>query len=236
MCSLKNGFGRKFIMMRVTSQMLDKAAAKSGLPIRRASLLDYIDNPSLGNNPLLNSLEKNSGITVDSKRKEAYEKLEKAADKLFQSADVLTDDGEKSAFAEAEKSGDAGQVYDGISNLLKNYNNLLEVLKSSSSPINDYYRKMMEEAAEENSEAFSSVGITISKEGTVSIDQEKLKTADLKALEKIFGTSGTFTVKTEFLAARVALNAQAGISSISNQYDSMGSSFSASYGKYDFWG
>lgn len=223
-------------MMRVTSQMLDKAAAKSGLPIRRASLLDYIDNPSLGNNPLLNSLEKNSGITVDSKRKEAYEKLEKAADKLFQSADVLTDDGEKSAFAEAEKSGDAGQVYDGISNLLKNYNNLLEVLKSSSSPINDYYRKMMEEAAEENSEAFSSVGITISKEGTVSIDQEKLKTADLKALEKIFGTSGTFTVKTEFLAARVALNAQAGISSISNQYDSMGSSFSASYGKYDFWG
>ncbi|MCI8378552.1 MAG: hypothetical protein HFH72_08525 [Lachnospiraceae bacterium] len=223
-------------MMRVTSQMLDKAAAKSGLPIRRASLLDYIDNPSLGNNPLLNSLEKNSGITVDSKRKEAYEKLEKAADKLFQSADVLTDDGEKSAFAEAEKSGDAGQVYDGISNLLENYNNLLEVLKSSSSPINDYYRKMMEEAAEENSEAFSSVGITISKEGTVSIDQEKLKTADLKALEKIFGTSGTFTVKTEFLAARVALNAQAGISSISNQYDSMGSSFSASYGKYDFWG
>ena len=217
-------------MMRVTSQMLDKAAAKSGLPIRRASLLDYIDNP------LLNSLEKNSGITVDSKRKEAYEKLEKAADKLFQSADVLTDDGEKSAFAEAEKSGDAGQVYDGISNLLKNYNNLLEVLKSSSSPINDYYRKMMEEAAEENREAFSSVGITISKEGTVSIDQEKLKTADLKALEKIFGTSGTFTVKTEFLAARVALNAQAGISSISNQYDSMGSSFSASYGKYDFWG
>ena len=216
-------------MMRVTSQMLDKAAAKSGLPIRRASLLDYIDNPSLGNNPLLNSLEKNSGITVDSKRKEAYEKLEKAADKLFQSADVLTDDGEKSAFAEAEKSGDAGQVYDGISNLLKNYNNLLEVLKSSSSPINDYYRKMMEEAAEENREAFSSVGITISKEGTVSIDQEK-------ALEKIFGTSGTFTVKTEFLAARVALNAQAGISSISNQYDSMGSSFSASYGKYDFWG
>jgi hypothetical protein len=216
--------------------MLDKAAAKSGLPIRRASLLDYIDNPSLGNNPLLNSLEKNSGITVDSKRKEAYEKLEKAADKLFQSADVLTDDGEKSAFAEAEKSGDAGQVYDGISNLLKNYNNLLEVLKSSSSPINDYYRKMMEEAAEENREAFSSVGITISKEGTVSIDQEKLKTADLKALEKIFGTSGTFTVKTEFLAARVALNAQAGISSISNQYDSMGSSFSASYGKYDFWG
>ena len=70
----------------------------------------------------------------------------------------------------------------------------------------------------------------------MSIDQEKLKTADLKALEKIFGTSGTFTVKTEFLAARVALNAQAGISSISNQYDSMGSSFSASYGKYDFWG
>ena len=43
-------------MMRVTSQMLDKAAAKSGLPIRRASLLDYIDNPSLGNNPLLNVL------------------------------------------------------------------------------------------------------------------------------------------------------------------------------------
>ena len=125
--------------------------------------MDYIDNPSLGNNPLLNSLEKNSGITVDSKRKEAYEKLEKAADKLFQSADVLTDDGEKSAFAEAEKSGDAGQVYDGISNLLKNYNNLLEVLKSSSSPINDYYRKMMEEAAEENREAFSSSRIKISK-------------------------------------------------------------------------
>lgn len=223
-------------MMRVTTQMLDKTAAKSGLSIRRASLLDYIDNPGMGNNPLLDALGKNSGIAVDSKRKESYEKLETAAQKLFQSADVLTADGEKSAFAEAKKSGDAEKIYDGIIDFVKNYNNIVDVLKSSSSPLNDYYQKMLKEAAEENSEALGNMGITVSEEGIISVDKEKLKTADLDSLEKVFGASGTFTTKAEFLAARIALNAQAGIASVSNQYDSMGSSYSASYGKYDFWG
>ncbi len=223
-------------MMRVTSQMLDRAAAKSGLPIRRASLLDYIDNPGMGNNPLLDSLGKNNGITVDSTRKNAYEKLGKAALNLFQSVGTLTSDDENSAFAEAKKSGDTTKIQSEIENLVKNYNKMLDVLKSSSSPINTYYREILEETAEENSEAFSQIGITISKDGVLSIDQEKLKAADLDSLEKIFGASGTFGPKAEFLAARIALNAQAGIASVSNQYNSTGNNYSASYGNYDFWG
>lgn len=223
-------------MMRVTNQMLDREAAKSGLPIRRASLLDYIDNPSLGSNSLLDSVGKSSGILVDSKRKGVYEKLEEAADKLFQSAGILTAKGEKSAFAEAKKSGDAEKIYEGIDSFVENYNSMLKLLQSSSSPLNDYYRKMLEEAAEENSEALSGLGITVSKEGTVSIDKEKLKKEGIDSLEKVFGESGTFVTKVEFLASRISLNAQAGIASVSNQYDSVGSGYSASYGKYDFWG
>ena len=52
--------------MRVTTQMLNRAAAKTGLPFAPGnSLLNYVNQTKAGSeNPLLAALGKNSGVTA----------------------------------------------------------------------------------------------------------------------------------------------------------------------------
>lgn len=219
--------------MRITTQMLNESARRAGLPINNTSLLNYINGNS-SENTLLSALNKSS--TVDSAKKSNYEKLEKAADELSQNVNFFTAEGEKSVFAKARESENNEEIYDGVEALVESYNNTINYLKTDSSSLNIYYRQMLQEAAIGNKEALSSVGITISKDGTLEIDKDKLEAADTDSLENVLGKSGTFSGKVEILAARIADNAEANAESLSSQYSSTGSLYSALGSKYDFWG
>lgn len=219
--------------MRITTQMLNESARRAGLPINNTSLLNYINGNS-SENTLLSALNKSS--TVDSTKKSNYEKLEKAADQLLQDVNFFTAEGEKSVFAKARESENNEEIYDGAEALVESYNNTLNYLKADSSSLNIYYRQMLQEAVTGNKEALSSIGITISKDGTLEIDKDKLEAADTDSLEKVLGKSGTFSGKVAILAARIADNAEANAGSLSSQYSSTGSLYSALGSKYDFWG
>lgn len=219
--------------MRITTQMLNESARRAGLPINNTSLLNYINGNS-SENTLLSALNKSS--TVDSTKKSNYEKLEKAADQLLQDVNFFTAEGEKSVFAKARESENNEEIYDGAEALVESYNNTLNYLKADSSSLNIYYRQMLQEAVTGNKEALSSIGITISKDGTLEIDKDKLEAADTDSLEKVLGKSGTFSGKVAILAARIADNAEANAGSLSSQYSSTGSLYSALASKYDFWG
>lgn len=220
--------------MRITTQMLSETAKRAGITIRKTSLLDYINNDS-SKNTLLNGPDK--GGAVDSVRKSSYEKLEKEADTLLKKAGLFTEDGEKTVFDKARESGSNQEVYDGIVAMMESYNNTLKSLNTVSDAykLNAYYSKMLMEAAAENSEALSNVGITIAKDGTAEINKDKLKAADIDSLEKAFGTSGTFSEKTAFLASRISDNAKANSESLSSLYGITGNIYSALGSKYDFW-
>lgn len=219
--------------MRVTTKMLYESARKAGLPGNQVSLLDYI-NKDNSQNALINSLNKNSG--VDTEKKSSFEKLEKAADQLLQKAEIFTTKGEKSVFSKARESGDNQQIYAGVEALVESYNNTIKSLKTASTTLNDYYRKMLQEAAAENSDALKSIGVTISKDGTAVIDRDKLKAADIDSLEKALGSSEGFAKKAAFLAGRISDNAKANADSLLNQYNSSGNTYSGMFNKYDFWG
>ena len=70
----------------------------------------------------------------------------------------------------------------------------------------------------------------------MTVDPDKLKAADIDALEKALGASGGFTSKVSFVAGRVSDNAKAGAESISSQYGANGSLLTASGSKYSVWG
>lgn len=112
----------------------------------------------------------------------------------------------------------------------------MKILESAPGSLNDYYRQMLQEAASGNSEALASVGITVSGNGKMTVDSDKLKTADVDALEKALGTSGGFTSKVSFVAGRVSDNARAGAESITSQYGANGSLLAAAGSRYSFWG
>lgn len=221
--------------MRITNQMLNESARKAGLPINYTSLLNYINNDS-SNNTLLSALSKNRSSAVDTGTKSNYEKLQKTAEQLVQKAEIFTTEGEESIFAKARESDSNQEIYAGVEVLVENYNNTLKALKTASTPLNDYYRQMLQEAANENSGALENIGITISKDGTAVLDRDKLKAADTDTLEKALGTSGTFSTKVAFLATRISDNAQVNAKSLTNQYNSKGNISSSLSNQYDVWG
>lgn len=225
--------------MRITTQMLNETASKSGLPINNASLLNSSTDADGVNNSLLDALSKSSEkeLLADSKTNISYETLEKAADELKKYAETLLQDGENSIFGQAEESGDYQKVYDSIKGFFESYNNTLEALKGASGMMNEFYRQMLTETSEGIKESLGNVGITFDDKGTAVVDMEKLKQADPKTLEALFGSQSEFVGKVKVLSGRISDNAEENAKSLSSTYASNGNLYTAVTGsKYDVWG
>lgn len=221
--------------MRITTKMVNDAAVKAGVPVNSNSLLDYVKGSS--NNNLMSALQ--SGKTDKSTTsKNSYEKLEKASEELADKAQLLAKEGEDSIFAKAKESGKNDEIVSNVTALAERYNETLKELQASSSVLNDYYRKELQELAEGHSKELSSIGISVSKDGTISIDKEKLKAADVDKLEKVLGDTAGFGAKAAFLADKISDQARANAESLSSRYQADGSTHTSSFNtnKYDFWG
>ncbi len=217
--------------MRVTDQIINETARRAGVPVNM-SLVDFLNKNHKDDFSDVFGAEASTNLA----KKNSYEKLEKTAEELARSAQAFMAEGQDSMFAKAKESGDYGEVYSQVEKLLESYNSTLKSLKSSSSALDGYYRQMLTEAASENSEALKTAGIAIGKDGTLSLDMEKLKELDKESLENLFGPSGTFTEKVAFLGERVADNAGANALSFSSKYNASGNSYASFGNKYDIWG
>lgn len=219
-------------MMRITTQMLNRSARKAGLPIHSASLLNYVKGKS--GNTTLGALNKSSKTNTATRIK--YEKLEKTADQLSEAASVFMESGKDSIFSKARESGDSKDICNAVEDFVGKYNNTLSALKNASGTLNDYYSQMLNSAAFDKKEALESIGISIAKDGSLSVDRDKLKGADIDTLEKVLGNTTGFTKKAAYAAGRVSDNARTNQRSLSSQYSSGGTPYSALAGKYDWFG
>lgn len=218
--------------------MLNETARKAGVPIHQSSLLDYVNGGGNENeNTLLGALSnKNSKSSASSKlfQNDTYDKMEKSADELNDVAEALLAEGEDSIFAKAKKSGDNSEVVQNIEKLVNKFNTVAKNLKSASGSMNDYYYQMLLEAAKDG-EGLSNIGVSLTKDGTLSLDKEKLKASSVEDLEKAL-TSDSFAAKVGYLSGRVADHAKTNAQSIFNQYNSKGSIAALAGNRYDFWG
>ena len=162
--------------MRVTTQMLNESARRAGLPINHSSLLDHIGGN--GKNALLDALNKKNSTVIDTENKKKYEKLGKTAEKLVNSSDALLQEGEKGIFAQVKESEDKQKLYDSIKTLFVDYNSSIKALKDTAGTMNDFYRQMLIETPEDAKEELAKVGVSFAKDGTASVDMDKLKSAD----------------------------------------------------------
>lgn len=198
--------------------------------------MNYIKTEGTGNT-LLDALNKNKETSENSAQKNSYEKLDKEANQLMQAAESLLQDGEASLFEQAKANGNNQKVYDGIESFFEKYNSTLKALKNTSNTMNDFYRQMMLETSAEAKDAFVNIGINFSKDGTATLNMEKVKNTDIATLESLFGKESDFVNKTEFLSTRISDNAEANIESLSSAYNANGSLYTAmGNGKIDIWG
>lgn len=220
--------------MRVTTQMLNQTAKRTGIPINQNNLLSYINNDSSSDgNTLLDALNKNHKVSTEMVSN--YKKLEKSAESLREQAEKLAETGEESFLEKIRESGNTNEAYAAVESYVERYNSTLSDLKKSTGMLDQYYSEMLKEAASDNREQLEKIGITVGKEGTLSIQKEKLQAASVEDIQSAFGGAGQLASKTAYIAGRISDHAQADIKSASSQYDGTGNLYSQLTSRFDFW-
>lgn len=218
--------------MRVTNQMLSNAAAQSGRMVQGSSLLDYLKTDS-SQDGIFGSLTQKSSQLLSSIQAEKYEKMETAVDDVLEQLTLMADEGEESLFGKAKADGDNTEICKTVEKLVEEYNQAIKELSSGQDALLSSCAPALKQVASQNKEALQKLGITMEKDGTLKVDSEKLKAADIESLEKVFGNSGTFSVRTAYVLSQASEYAAANAESLTSQYDASGNTYTLSGNKFD---
>ncbi|SCZ80424.1 hypothetical protein [Pseudobutyrivibrio xylanivorans] len=157
-------------------------------------------NKSKSGNPLINQLISNNEMKYQQKMEslgigtksgnDKYKKVNQAANSLLDALNSLSK--EDLYRAEEGKEYDNSNLLKSVSNYVTAYNNTISNLTSCGGSLNNSFKTEFLEAFKENSEAFANIGITMSTDGKLSINQDKLKTAKAEDIQKLLGASSKY--------------------------------------------
>lgn len=226
--------------MRITNNMIINRSPKKGIhnTYQRTALLSLLQKHSsstdiFGRIGQTSSKNNASALLM----KNTYTKLEDSSEKLSKYASSLLETEKDSIYDKAEESGSTSSIVSNVSKLVEEYNSTINQLNKAGGSMNEFYRQQLKAIPSSCKDALKAIGITQQKDGSLSIDEKTLKSADTATLKKALGNDTGFASKIDFISGRVNKNAAANAASASSQYNSRGSSYSGYYGssKYNFW-
>lgn len=146
-----------------------------------------------------NKTSASTNISIDSNAK--LSQISSVSSKLQESSTNLLAKGSTSLFKTSEvkdengnvtKEYDMDKIYKGVKEFVDNYNSVLS--KASTSKVNSISKAVanMASSGKVNSNLLKSVGITVNDNNTLSVDEKKLKEADVSTLKILFNTSGSY--------------------------------------------
>lgn len=214
-------------LSRTTTQMLNHSRSKTKISSsRRSSLLSALRNKNSG---LMNTrfgMMNASSIQSARLQRSKYEKLENASASLLEQTKLL-----------AEKAETGGKDLSGTAaDMVQNFNDTLEYLGQSSGILNNYYRQTMKEIVATNRDALEEAGISVRKDGTLSLNKEKFAGADPEKIRKAIGATSDFAKRMQAVASRTADNAKASAQSAASQYNANGAMTNSYLSRYNFRG
>ena len=226
--------------MRITNNMIINRSSKKGIhnTYQRTALLSLLQKNSsstdiFGRIGQTSSKNNASALLM----KNTYTKLEDSSEKLSKYASSLLETEKDSIYDKAEESGSTSSIVSNVSKLVEEYNSTINQLNKAGGSMNEFYRQQLKAIPSSCKDVLKAIGITQQKDGSLSIDEKTLKSADTATLKKALGNDTGFASKIDFISGRVNKNAAANAASASSQYNSIGSSYSGYYGssKYNFW-
>lgn len=226
--------------MRITNNMIINRSSKKGIhnTYQRTALLSLLQKNSsstdiFGRIGQTSSKNNASALLM----KNTYTKLEDSSEKLSKYASSLLETEKDSIYDKAEESGSTSSIVSNVSKLVEEYNSTINQLNKAGGSMNEFYRQQLKAIPSSCKDVLKAIGITQQKDGSLSIDEKTLKSADTATLKKALGNDTGFASKINFISGRVNKNAAANAASASSQYNSRGSSYSGYYGssKYNFW-
>ena len=226
--------------MRITNNMIINRSSKKGIhnTYQRTALLSLLQKNSsstdiFGRIGQTSSKNNASALLM----KNTYTKLEDSSEKLSKYASSLLETEKDSIYDKAEESGSTSSIVSNVSKLVEEYNSTINQLNKAGGSMDEFYRQQLKAIPSSCKDVLKAIGITQQKDGSLSIDEKTLKSADTATLKKALGNDTGFASKIDFISGRVNKNAAANAASASSQYNSRGSSYSGYYGssKYNFW-
>lgn len=216
--------------MRITSNMLNSYTNRiNSMAYSKISAMTQNGNRSRTStvaNTTRNRQAVNNSTAVDK-----YIKLGENAESLRSSANILGSVSKNGIFENARNTGSKDAVLSQAKQMVNGYNNTMSGIKNDNSSLNRVYRKLMENAATENSESLANVGITVNNDKTLSIDEAKFKNASVDNIEAALGSGSGFTSRVGSMAENVSKNAISTATNLNNAYNSYGA-----YGSLGLYG
>lgn len=141
-----------------------------------------------------------SSLTREEYKK--YASVETASDALKDAADVLLDKAlyEKKEITEKNADGiestgtdyDTNAIYKAVNSFVKNYNAVVTAAEEADdATVSRRVENLMNNTAS-NSAALKAVGITVGKDGALTLDKDTLLKADVSKLQKLFQQNGSY--------------------------------------------
>lgn len=219
----RNGINSLILQNRLVSQARSRARGQSA---KMGSVL--LGNSNNNGNALANAIkkqaktQKNAALSQkDTKSKENYTSMKSAAESLKKRTKTLLDMPEKDweKLTEEELAKYKDEVVAEISGVIKDYNEMMKMMKEEGGSVNDIYVKQMKGYFQNAKQKLDELGITQNSDGTLSLDKERLKAADASKMKEVLGSTGTFIDDIGKRAENVIANADTNLAVLNrNQY------------------
>ena len=171
-----------------------------------------------------------------------YEKMEKSASEIQSNVKNMLTIGKMSyTDDEAGKKAhenDRESLISGIKSFITDYNLVHSALDDISGTVTLAFKKMLESVVESDETALGEIGISVSKNGELSVDDKALSEADEEKIKALFAKEDCFadkistkmeTIESSASNSLTALNKLYGSTSTYNQYGIGNSYYNGSY-------
>ena len=159
---------------------------------------------------LLSKLNANSGKTSSAEQLLAnrtqtllYSGMETAAERVEKRLGKFLKTDGTSVFDEEDETKLKENVADNIESFVNDYNYLMKRLAQYGDIVDSNYAKKLKNYANAENKELREIGITIKGDGTLELDENKLKAADISQVKKLFTGEDGFAKKVSNLSGQI---------------------------------
>ncbi len=158
--------------------------------------------------------------------------------KLTESVNRLTDNSKKGLFADKDNY-DADAAYKAVSEFVTEYNATVDAVNKTTNKAVSNAAGSMIRMTGIMSNSLSKVGVTIGKDGRLSVDADEFKSADMDKVKSVFGPGGSFSRSVGSYASRLGNSARqqsmlpANNTGVYGRYGSYNNDYGS--GSYNWW-
>lgn len=192
-------------------------------------------------NSKVDSLVSNTATSKDSAKK--LTSVQDNADSLKEVADQLYTQGNKSVFKKTDieqedgttvKDYDKNAIYKKVSQFVESYNDLLDSAEDAEAESVNRAINNLKATTNANAKLLANIGIGIKGDGSLTVDEETFKAADMNTVKSLFNGTGSYGYQVSARASMVDFAAQreATKANTYNQYGVYSNNYNYSYNSY----